>query len=88
MTMVMGAPSGNTDSQILQYYLDRLNEAQKAVLLSMAKAFATEQEASKEVYSDAFVAELDRRTGAYKNGTSRGVTAEESKQRIAELLKG
>lgn len=83
----MGVPAMNMDSQILKYYLERLNEAQKCVLLNVAKAFVNEEEESEVVYSDAFIAELDRRTAAYKNGISPGVTAEESKRRISELLK-
>ena len=75
------------DKQILQY-LPLLGSDEKRSILSVIKSFVSlKKEETEVVYSDAFIAELDRRTAAYKSGAAPGVTAEESKRRIDELLK-
>jgi len=80
MNSVMSMPARDTDSQILQYYMERLNEAQKRVLLSVAKAFVNEPEDSEVPYSDAFIAELDRRSSELE-GSVKGYSWEEVRQR-------
>ncbi|MES2701099.1 MAG: hypothetical protein V4649_00580 [Bacteroidota bacterium] len=70
--------------QKLHSYLEIANEKKLKAIFTMVEA---EIEEAGIVYTDEFKKELDRRSLAYKNGTSKPISAIESKKRIQKLLK-
>jgi putative addiction module component (TIGR02574 family) len=70
--------------QKLHNYLETANDKKVKAIYTMVE---DEIENTAVEYTDEFKKELDRRYAAYKNGTSKAVTATESKKRIQKLLK-
>jgi putative addiction module component (TIGR02574 family) len=70
--------------QELHSYLEVADDKKvKAIYASVKK----EIQESAVVYSDELKSELDSRYAAYKSGKSKPVTAQQSKRRVAKLLK-
>ena len=70
--------------QKLHSYLEVANDKKIKAIYTMVEDAI--EDAGIE-YTDEFKAELDRRQAAYKNGSEKPVTANESKKRIQKLLK-
>ncbi len=68
-------------------YLDLLNEHQKKALLVVAKTFADESNSEGPVYSDDFIAELDRRTCSLEEGSIKGTSWSEVKRKVHQAVK-
>lgn len=68
----------------LHNYLEVANDKKVKAIYTMMESEIKEYEFE---YTDEFKTELDRRYAEYKNGTSRIVTAAESKKRIQKILK-
>ncbi|KAA5537325.1 hypothetical protein F0919_06530 [Taibaiella lutea] len=73
------------DKEINQY-LGVLTIHQKEALLAVAKTFAL-NENTDVVYTDEFVTELNRRSLSLEDGSEKGYTWEEVKQRAKASLK-
>jgi putative addiction module component (TIGR02574 family) len=70
--------------QELHSYLEVADDKKvKAIYASVKK----EIQESAVVYSDELKSELDSRYAAYKSGKAKPVTAQQSKRRVAKLLK-
>jgi len=70
--------------QQLHNYLEVAEDKKIKAIYTMVEEAIAESTVN---YTEAFKAELDRRYGAYKDGSELPITATESKNRINNLLK-
>lgn len=70
--------------QQLHNYLEVADDKKVKAIYASVKNDIKE---SAVVYTDEFKSELDKRYAEYKNGKSKTVTEQQSKRRVAKLLK-
>lgn len=71
----------------IKSYLGLLNEHQKKTLLVVAKTFADESNPEGPIYSNDFIAELDRRTRSLEEGSIKGSSWSEVKRKAHQAVK-
>ncbi len=68
----------------LHNYLEIANDKDVMAMYGIAEKAI---EGSGVVYTNELIAELDRRHAAFKDGSEKAVTAQESKKRVQKILK-
>ena len=72
--------SGVAIDKKIANYVEQLNARQKKIVLSVAKAFAEDGGIDDKWNNDAFIKELDKRTGELESGKIKGYTWDEVKK--------